>query len=347
MQFTSLKVVAVNMETEDTVTISFKQPALKKVRYVPGQYLTLIFRINGRRFIRPYSFSSAPLFDDNLDITVKRVPGGVVSNHIIDKVKVNDIIEVMPPMGDFILDEATLKPTTHIVLWGAGSGITPLMSIAKYALRKKLGEHVTLIYGNRNTESVIFSKTIKHLEDEYSNTFRAWHFHTQAAVSLNNPYHVQGRIDPLYVLNVIAQEGDLNRTLHYICGPAGLKESVKVSLEGLGVDKSKIYSEDFEIVRDPTQFQDVITRTISLKKDGNVYAIEVAKGKSILESGLDAFIDMPYSCQTGNCCVCKGKLIRGEVKLIGGEKESAKLEVDERLLCCSFPLTDNIEIEVE
>jgi len=230
---------------------------------------------------------------------------------------------------------------------GAGSGITPLMSIAKYALGNQIVGYITLVYGNRNTETVIFAKAIEQLQEKYANSFSAWHFHTQPAIKLTNPFQVQGRIDPRFVLNVIAKEGDLNRTLHYICGPTGLKESVKATLESLGVDSSKIYSEDFEIVRDPAQFHDITTRVVTLKKDGAVYKVEVAKGKSILESGLDALIDMPYSCQTGNCQVCKGKLIGGEVKIIGGEKESAQLEVNEKLLCCSFPLTDNIEIEVQ
>jgi ring-1,2-phenylacetyl-CoA epoxidase subunit PaaE len=118
MRFFTLKVVGVRTETADTVTVAFKQPGLKKVKYMAGQYLTLMFRINGRRYIRPYSFSSAPLVDAHLEVTIKRVPGGVVSNHIIDTVKVDDIVEVMEPMGDFMLNEAALTPATHIVLWG-------------------------------------------------------------------------------------------------------------------------------------------------------------------------------------------------------------------------------------
>ena len=113
----TLRIAEVKRETEDTVTLCFKQPGLKKIKYIAGQYLTLIFRINGRRYIRPYSFSSCPGVDSYLEVTVKRVQNGLVSNHINDMVNVGDSIEVMPPMGDFIfeanddLTDTCYKPT--------------------------------------------------------------------------------------------------------------------------------------------------------------------------------------------------------------------------------------------
>src|SRR3954464_7515541 len=99
MKHYTLKVIELRTETTDTITVVFKQPGLKKINYVAGQYLTLIFRINGRRYIRPYSFSSAPGVDSTLNVTIKRVPGGIISNHILDKVSVGDLIETIQPMG--------------------------------------------------------------------------------------------------------------------------------------------------------------------------------------------------------------------------------------------------------
>jgi ring-1,2-phenylacetyl-CoA epoxidase subunit PaaE len=157
----TLKVISIRKETTDTNTIVFKQPGLKKIKYLAGQYLTLIFKINNRKYIRPYSFSSAPGFDANLEITVKRVPGGVVSNHIIDKLAVGDVVEVIEPMGDFTIHNEFINNNTHIVLWGAGSGITPLFSLAKYALQNSKAQHITLVYGNRSFESVIFDEQLR------------------------------------------------------------------------------------------------------------------------------------------------------------------------------------------
>jgi len=346
MLYYSLKVLRVITETQDTVTVSFKQPALKKVKYIPGQYLTLVFSINGRRYIRPYSLSSAPDVDATLDVTVKRVPGGVVSNHIVDTVKEGDIIQVMAPMGDFVLPDTDLT-SKQLVLWGAGSGITPLMSIAKYALAKGIAKHVMLVYGNRSNESEIFSDQIAAMKASYPDQFSSLHFYTQLSVDPDtNPYIVQGRIDPQQVVSVIREFHALEDTLHYICGPVGLKESARSVLTGLGVQENDIFSEDFEIVRNPADMEDVITANISITLNGVSSVVEVARGKSILEASLDAGVELPYSCQTGSCKVCRGTLLSGKLKTIGIAHLPEELNDDEYLLCCSFPLEAGIDISV-
>ena len=101
----TLKVQDIKKETNDTITLCFKQPALKKIKYQAGQYLTLQFRINGRRYIRPYSFSSTPLIDATLNVTIKRVSGGVVSNYINDTIKIGDVIEVQEHLREFVFEE--------------------------------------------------------------------------------------------------------------------------------------------------------------------------------------------------------------------------------------------------
>ena len=321
----TLRVERLQKETADTLTIFFKQPALKKVRYKAGQYLTLIFRINGRRYIRPYSFSSAPCIDSTLNVTIKRVQGGVVSNHILDKIS----------------DSVKNK---HIILWGSGSGITPLMSIAKFALNSAEYEHVTLVYGNRSFETTIFSEQIKELQQLNKERFSVWRFYTKAIIKEDNPYIIQGRIEPGKVLKVIQNEVDIKNTTHYICGPIGLKDSVKTELVKLNVPYENIFAEDFEVTRDPKEFEDIFTRNVAITLDGQSTAFEVAKGKSILEAGLDAMLELPYSCQTGSCLLCKATLTGGKIKTIGIAELPAELHDNECLLCCSFPLTDNVEV---
>jgi ring-1,2-phenylacetyl-CoA epoxidase subunit PaaE len=348
MKFYTLRVIDIHEETHDCLTIIFKQPGLKHIKYLAGQYLSLIFRINGRRYIRPYSFSSAPGVEETLNITIKRVPGGVVSNHILDKVKVGDVIEVMEPMGDFILTENASKPDSHIYLWGAGSGITPLISIAKYALHHNKLKSVNLVYGNRSYENIIFRNEISTLKQNFKSKFSARHFITRPFIDKLNPDIVQGRITAQQVKSILTQkETALNNAFHYICGPAGLKESVKSVLSELRVEDSHVFSEDFEIKRDPNEFENIFTRNVLIKKNQQIFNVEVIKGKSILEAGLDSFIDLSYSCQTGNCLVCKGQLIKGEIKMIGLQKIPEELTPDECLLCCSFPLNDAVEIATE
>lgn len=341
----TLKVVEIIAETNDAITLCFKQPGLKKVHYLPGQYLTLVLRINGRRYIRPYSFSSAPSVNQFLEITIKRVPGGIVSNHIIDKVKIGDLIEVLPPMGKFVYKHEWLEKNTNVILWGVGSGITPLFSIAKYILANQTKNKVTLVYGNRSSESTIFYDKIADLKQQYSDRFNVWHFHTTLQISKDNPHLIQGRIQPNKVLSVMAAADNINNSLHYICGPAGLKESVKESLHGLNISKDKIFTEDFENVKDPKDFEDIYTQGVEINFDG-IREVEVTKGRSILEAGLDALIDLPYSCQTGDCTLCKARIISGEVRMIGLEAIPEELADDECLLCCSYPVSAGVKLKL-
>ncbi len=342
MNIYTLRVIEIRKETEDTVTLCFKQPALKKIKYKAGQYLTLIFRINGRRYIRPYSFSSAPAVDPTLEVTIKRIPNGIVSNHVHDVVKIGDSIEVMQPMGDFICDDNV----SEVFLWGAGSGITPLISMAKQLLTLNSECKVNLIYGNRNNETTIFLTQIQELQKLYPNRFVVKHFHTQLKINHDIPGLIEGRINKDRALKILETLTSLQSAKHYICGPIGLKESVKTALNTYGIGENYIFSEDFELVKDPKDFENIQTQNIKLKFGNEEVDLEIIKGNSILESALDAGIELPYSCQTGSCSTCKGKLISGEAKMIGLTKKRDDLLSNEYLVCCTHPLSDNVYIEI-
>jgi ring-1,2-phenylacetyl-CoA epoxidase subunit PaaE len=337
----TLKVIDIKKETEDTLTLCFKQPALRKVKYLAGQYLTLIFRINGRRYIRPYSFSSAPAVDQTLDVTIKKVANGLVSNYIHDTVNIGDSIEAMSPMGDFTCEE----PHDQIFLWGVGSGVTPLMSIAKQILATSDRTIVNLIYGNRNHESTIFLDQLNELQLRFGKRFVVRHFHTQLKINQNIQGLIEGRINKDKALSIL-EAIEPSNSVHYICGPAGLKESVKEALSIKAVPAGNIFSEDFELIKDPKDFENIHTQEIKLKFGSTEYDLEVIGGKSILESALDAGIELPYSCQTGNCSTCRGKLVKGEAKMIGLTKERDDLLTNEYLVCCTHPLSSNVYIEI-
>lgn len=340
----TLKVFEIKRETKDTITLCFKQPGLRKVKYKAGQYLTLIFRINGRRYIRPYSFSSCPGVDELLEVTVKRVQGGIVSNHIHDEVVVGDSIETFSPMGDFVYhDDNNL---TDVYLWGVGSGITPLMSLSKHILSTKESSKVYLNLGNRNYEQTIFLEQIERLREKYTENFFVKYFHTEYVLDQNNPTVVQGRIDQVKALRILEENNNLVSSAHYICGPVGIKESVRQALDVCDVDSTNIFSEDFELIKDPKDFEDIHTQLVKLNYEGVEYSLEVIKGQSILETGLNSGIELPYSCQTGNCSTCKGRLKEGKLKMIGLQKERSDLNEEEYLLCCSYPLSDDVCLEV-
>lgn len=342
MQTFTLKVIDIREENSETKTICFKQPGLKKIIYKSGQYITLIFKINGRRFLRPYSFSSSPIADKDLEVTIKRIPKGIISNHICDLVKIGDVIEALPPMGDFILPER--ENFKSIYLWGAGSGITPLISIAKSILSVGSDIKVNLFYGNRNMETTIFHKEIAFFKETYSNNFSIIHFHTQLKVEDKLPHIVQGRINPEVAIQMLNKNHLDNSSLHYICGPIGLKKSVKEILSKYNILEENIFTEDFELIRNPEDFINIKTQNIKLNFEKREHTIEVVKGKSILEAALDAGLNLPYSCQTGNCSTCKGKLLEGSVKMIGLKENRDDLQNEDYLLCCSHPLNNQVYI---
>jgi ring-1,2-phenylacetyl-CoA epoxidase subunit PaaE len=344
MQLFTLKVTDVARHTPDVVTICFKQPGLKKLKYKPGQYLTLIIRINGRKYARPYSFSSAPNIDQLLEITLKRIPGGVVSNYLYDNVKVADMIEVMEPMGDFVFDIDNNAEVDHIMLWGAGTGITPLLSILKTVLHLSANIKVDLFYCNRDPEHTIFHTELETLQKRHCERFQVHNFYTQVPEDIYLNYHIKGRPDEKKITALLNVFNNLEKTIHFICGPGGLKAAVITSLKNLNISSDHIFSEEFEVLIDPQEFDDIETRNIVISKGTTDNIVEVTKGRSILDAGLDQLIDLPYSCQTGTCMLCKAKLQSGCVKVIGVENSHFVLESDECLLCCSYPYTDDIQI---
>ncbi len=341
----TLKVVDVKRESKDAVTLCFKQPGLKKIRYLSGQYLTLIFRINGRRYLRPYSFSSAPGVDVFLEVTIKRVANGIVSNYINDTVAIGDTIEALQPMGDFVYPLG--KSFGTIFLWGVGSGVTPLFSLLKFILNEdSLNEsNVHLIYGNHNIESTLFWNPLHILQKDNPDKFRITHFHTRSEEDEDSNVSIKGRIQPESVLENYTPE-EIKTSIHYICGPIDLKRNIKKTLSNYNVADGQILIEDFELVKDPNDFIDVETQKITLDFENKVVEVEVFKGKSVLEAALDVNIELPYSCQTGNCSTCKGTLVSGEMKMIGLDKPRTDLVENEYLLCCSYPLTDDVIIKI-
>lgn len=340
----TLTIQEIRKETEDTITICFKQPGLRKIKYQAGQYITLILRINGRKYARPYSFSSSPSVDTALEVTVKRVPGGIVSNYINDEFKAGDVVEVMEPLGNFIYQPTELE--TIIYLWGVGSGITPLYSLTKEILKTtQSNTKIHLVYGNKYKNSAIFIEQLFQLQQSYPSNFKLTHFFSKED-ALDEKDGFKGRISSSFVLDLVSKNRNYKKSLHYICGPSGLKEKVKNALIDLSIPLVSIFSEEFELVVDTKELYDVEDSKVTIYFQGQQSEIFVSKGKTILDVALDHDIEIPYSCQTGNCNSCRAKLNEGQLKMIGLTKERVDLAQDEFLLCCSYPLTNQISIEV-
>ncbi|MGR3811203.1 2Fe-2S iron-sulfur cluster-binding protein [Jiulongibacter sp. NS-SX5] len=348
-----LQVKEVIQETEDAITIEFWHPLAEQIKYKAGQFITVIVPAdNGKKVRRSYSMSSSPHTDTAVAITVKRVAGGLVSNYLCDNVKKGDFIEVIEPMGNFVIEPDASKER-HVVLIGAGSGITPLMSMAKSILKMEPKSKVSLFYGNRTVESIIFWKQLTDMELADRKRLSVIHVLSQPTDSWAG---YRGRINKANIV-VMLKEQDVHfrseNEEFYLCGPAAMMDEMMEIFDVFDVPENQIHKENFnapmldEEVELPEN-EGLQTREITVKYDGDDFTFKVEPHQSILEAALELDIDLPYSCQAGMCTACLGKCIDGKVKM-DEDDGLTQAEQDEGfvLTCVAHPLTDGVVIEIE
>ncbi|NME69598.1 ferredoxin--NADP reductase [Flammeovirga aprica] len=339
----TLKVKEVVQETSDTVTIKLKQPLFKKVQYQSGQFLTVISEVQGQKLRRSYSMSSAPHLDATIDITVKRIPDGKVSNHLNNSIKMGDMLEVVEPMGQFVY-EPSKETERHVVLWGAGSGITPLFSMLKSCLFFEPKSKVTLVFGNRNEESIIFKKSLEELKEKFQDRLEVVHVLSRPSTQWGG---FSGRIDDVVAINIMNRLS-LANSEHYLCGPDGMMDAVTSALKRNKIPASKIYKESFTPVSGSDHSDDVSSENILLTVDGEEHSVFVAANQTILEAALEEGLDVPYSCQNGVCTACRAKCTSGKVEM--GETSvlsEAEKNSGDILTCISHPVGVNVKITYE
>jgi ring-1,2-phenylacetyl-CoA epoxidase subunit PaaE len=341
----NLKIKEIIWETGQCATLKFKQPLFGKVRYTPGQFLTILCEIDGKKVRRSYSMSSSPDCDADIAVTIKRVENGLVSNYLLDKLKVGDSLEVMKPTGNFIF-VAEPKKARHIVLIGAGSGITPLMSILKTALLTEKQSRVTLIYGNRHEGSIIFRKNLDELKAQYADRFTLVHSLTQPDKFWGG---YSGRIDKVMVVNILSKLEKTPDTVFYLCGPQEMMQQAKEGILKLGYPAQSIKQEAFveKATVAPISAPKIAQQEVTVVVRGKEHKVVVQAGDTILNAALDSGLDMPFSCQSGLCTACMGRKKSGEVYMEDSDALS-KSELDEGyvLTCISKPLSPDVVIEV-
>ncbi len=317
-KFLTLRIRETVRENPDTITIYFEQPE-PFLEYQAGQFLTLVLEINGKEERRSYSLCTSPFLDPFPGITVKRLAGGLVSNYINDNFKPGKNITVMKPLGNFT-SKYHSENNRHYGMFAGGSGITPIMGIVKSIMINEPLSKVHLLYCSRSEEMIIFQDTLKKLEAEYSGRLDIIH-------NLTQPVHgwtgLKGRLNELTIENFYRENFDSSalEERFFVCGPQGLMDVVQNSLVKLGVPKEKVFTEQFFVKPseelDEKEGEDpIISRPVTVLLEGQEFTFDVSPDKTILEAGLDEEIDMPYSCQSGLCTACRGRLISGEVKLI-------------------------------
>lgn len=332
-------------ETEDAVSISFKNGNLfKKLKYKPGQFLTIHVPIDKVVHKRAYSFSSNPYTDTDLKITIKRVEKGLVSNFVHDHLKIGNKLEVDNPAGSFYIEPKN-NCSKKYVLFAGGSGVTPMFSIVKSVLTEEKDSKVLLIYANQNIESIIFHDDIKALESEYPDNFSVEHIISSKTETEGN-YHsglaTKSLIDLIFSKHNLAYSDHV----YMICGPFGYMEKIKEVLNENGISREKIKIEVFKSPVVKASGKNLISDVI-LKVKGKDHQLKVRGDKSILQQAMSDNIVIPYSCRSGMCATCKATCVEGEVKMIEGHFLSeSEVENGSILTCISYPVSGKVVITI-
>jgi len=345
-----LKVREVVKETADTVSIYFEQPE-PYLEYKPGQFLTLVIDFEGKEQRRSYSLCTSPYVDPFPGISVKRVPGGLFSNFLNEKIHPGKTINVLKPLGNFTSDFHS-KNQKHFFLVAGGSGITPIMGILKSVLANEPKSKVSLLYCSRHEEHIIFKKELIELEEKYSKNFTVIHNLSQPTDSWTG---LRGRLKNETLSDFIKKaeaEADF-QTEYFICGPEGILETTQDVLSSLNIDKQKIHKESFysaaaDAAHEAASSGEGLTRDVLLEMEGEEHLISVSPDKTILEAGLAQGLNMPYSCQSGLCTACRGKIYSGQVKMDEDDGLNENEIKEGYVLCCvGRPLTDDVKIKIE
>lgn len=333
-----LRVVRVVRETEAAVSIYLTEADGSPLEFQPGQFLSVDVTIDGERFRRAYSLANPCLPDAPRHITVKRIEGGRVSNHLNDTVAEGAELQVLGPSGSFTVEPRSVNQR-HLVMIAGGSGITPIMSILETVLRVENGSRVTLIYGNRGWEDVIFRDRLQSLCDEVGDRLTVDHVLQDPPRWWTGERGLLSRDILESRMKALGLEDD-GMQRYFICGPTPMMEAAHDALAAVGVDPTRIAEERFTSpeARSDAQGSDK-TELVVIARAGHDHGIQVEPGQTILEAALAAGIDMPFSCAMGGCGACRVHLAEGSVQmeepncLSRGERERGYV-----LTCIGRPL---------
>ena len=315
-QFHTLKIKSVKKVTEHAVAISFEIPDSLKANFAfnAGQYITLKTTINGEEIRRDYSICASKNSGD-LTVAVKSVDGGTFSVYANTELKAGDTIEVAEPNGRFVFEPNEAKTRT-VAAFAAGSGITPVLSIAKTLLEEEQFSNFILVYGNKSSEDTMFFADLVEMQAKYGNRFHVHFIYSQS----REEGALLGRIEKSTVnLMVKNKYQGVNIESFYLCGPEAMIYTVKDTLVENGIKEKAIFFELFTapvVAENENLVEDLSGNTkIKVLVDDEEFEFEMSKEQSILEATLKQDIDAPYSCQGGICSSCIARLTEGEAKM--------------------------------
>ncbi|TKT80186.1 1,2-phenylacetyl-CoA epoxidase subunit PaaE [Aquamicrobium sp. LC103] len=353
-RFHDLKVTEISWQTPDAVAIAFEVPEKLREAFAfrPGQYLTLAAEIDGEEARRSYSICSAP--GDALKVGVKKVADGRFSSFVNEHLAVGDTIRVMPPEGRF----TSLAGERHdYILIAAGSGITPMLSIAKTVLGHEPESTITMIYGNRSTDTIMFREELEDLKDRHMSRLSLVHVLSREAQDVEL---LNGRIDGERVAE-LASRGLIDLLSAdgiFLCGPGEMIDGVSATLKALGVEEDRIRFERFTPSGDAPRPR---ARSAEAQKaaeagveveivlDGVRRSFPMSEADAtVLDAAHRVGLELPYSCAGGMCCTCRCRVVEGKAEMaVNYSLQPWEIEAGFTLACQTRPVSGRLVLDFD
>ena len=332
-EYHALPVVGVVDETADTrsFVLEIPPPLAPTFAYAAGQFCTFRATIGGESIVRCYSMSSSPETGDRFTVTVKRVPGGKMSNWMNDVLVPGDTIDVLRPTGLFVLRAAEVP----LVAFAGGSGITPVVSIIKTALATTKRE-IALVYANRSADDVIFAAELDRLR-------------AASGGRLSVHHHLDAERGFLDAEGCAALVGSRTNADFYICGPAPYMDVVAAGLARRESGSNQLFIERFEVPTDsltPAVASD--TESIVIRLDRRKHTLAYERGDTILDTARRAGLKPPFACEVGNCATCMARVDAGTVTMRANNALSAdEVEAGWVLTCQALPTSREVIVDYD
>jgi len=346
-EFHTLTVASVEPLTDDAVAVTFDIPdnLASAFAHTPGQHLIMRAMIDGEDVRRSYSICSQAGVESPR-VGIKRLNGGAFSTFAHEALSAGDVLEVTPPAGEFTL-EPSASNRNHYVAFAAGSGITPVLSMISSVLVREPRSMFTLIYGNRDGRSVMFLDELDALKGAYPDRFVLLHILSRESHTI--PL-LEGRIDEAKVGQLLGTVIDPSTVASwYLCGPRGMVDAVRSTLEERGISSAAINDELFfagDVEEIDVAVDDAVGSTVKFTLDGRTStAVVAADGAPILNHVLAIRPEGPFSCRSGACASCRAQVTDGEVRMDRNWSLSAEEVASGQILTCqSHPVSDVVEL---
>jgi ring-1,2-phenylacetyl-CoA epoxidase subunit PaaE len=347
--FHPLPVASIERLCADAAAVRFAVPTqwASTYEFRPGQSLTLRRIVDGRDERRSYSICAAA--GTSLRIGVREVPGGLFSRWLVHDLRVGDLVEVAPPTGGFTPDP--VKPAHHVLI-GAGSGITPLLSIAASVLTNS-DSRVTLLYGNRRVSTVMFADELADLKDRYPTRLELVHLLSR---ELRDAELFSGRLDADRLRRLLPLLLPVSDVDHWwLCGPFGLVTDAQSVLAELEVPRSLVHQELFyvgDVPPEPARHEDPAVTgphsNVTVRLDGRSSTVPVPGGSTILDAVGKVRPDLPFACKGGICGTCRARLVDGAVAMRRNfALDESEVDAGFVLTCQSMPTTDAVTVDYD